>query len=474
MMDRDLPEREDDRLARLLLEGAIQLGEEEEEEPILPDWIEGIGFRAIAYVGRGGSGVVWKACNRQTGGLVALKLITFAGDLEEAHLRWLREAGLATKIESPNLLKVNAYGLSPDHRAGWLAMEWIEGASLDRILAREKQVPWEKVRDWAKQACSGLTLLHEAGLTHRDIKPGNLLLEEETGRLVISDFGLLSPIGERWLTRTLVVHATPGYASPECWRGEGDPGPKSDQYSLAATLWHLLAGYPPQGSFGALAGVPAQVEDALRKALSPDPSARYASVDAFWKALNRFALPGSRQLRRWLYLPLLLLPLIVSLVVLMLADRNQQEASIEYPQRFESPQLQIVDNREAYVTMEATLHEDGLARVKLVIDNRELVHGITTIAEITLLDKDGIVLHREVGNPLGVNGRLIPGSPPHRTEFINFRIEPSLLPRVSTMGFAVHSGAYRKANRHDVFKQALKKDLRRLKERAGRSVGGKK
>ncbi len=159
--------------------------------PEPPDWLSDEAFphALVRYVGRGGSGFVWQAERRDGGGSVALKLVSFKGD-RRVRLRWENECDTLSRVDHPNLVSLIDFGLAPDLDAGWVALEWIEGANLGTILANRGSLPVAEVVEFLQQVVSSLSALHDAGLLHRDIKPGNLLFEEASNRWVVADFGL--------------------------------------------------------------------------------------------------------------------------------------------------------------------------------------------------------------------------------------------------------------------------------------------
>lgn len=428
-----------------------------------PDWLAKavVDWEVRKFVGRGGAGFVWRVRGVQEKKPAALKVIPFRGDVEEARLRWLREARLLADLEDPNIVKIYDYGLAPDALSGWLVMEWMEGGSLDKRLEEAGRFEWGMVRPWALQACRGLEAIHTAGLVHRDIKPGNLLLDQEGERLVISDFGLLIPSGENWLTQTRMVNVTPGYAAPERWRNSVSSLPATDQYSLAATLWHLLSGELPLGAFGALPhGVPSGVEPVLRRALSPVSEARYSSVTLFRLALAKSDGPSLRWL--WRLVPLLTLLVVLVLGWLAFLSPRPTVPEYTYPRQFESEVLQVVPTRKGFANMKATLQENGDVLIVIHMENKDLLRGQTTIGEVCFVDEQGRVLSRLLSNPFGINGRLIPGAPSQRTEHFGGSVPSELLPRISDVNFYVHPGNWKMEDRHEVFKRSLREDLERI------------
>ena len=125
----------------------------------------------------------------------------------------------------------------------WLVMEYVDGPTLAEILADEGRLPPPRVAGIGAQLADALARAHERGIVHRDVKPGNVLLDRG-GRPKISDFGIARGHGDDQLTQTGFVTGTPGYLSPELARG-GDPDPASDVWALGATLYAAVEGQAP-------------------------------------------------------------------------------------------------------------------------------------------------------------------------------------------------------------------------------------
>jgi len=169
---------------------------------------------------------------------VAVKLLAdnLAGD-EELRQRFLREARLAARLSHPNV--VNVFDAGEDDGRPYIVMELVEGET----LAGRGRMPPEEARGLALQAARGLAHAHEAGLIHRDIKPGNLLLRPD-GTLKIADFGIARAAETTALTQAGTVLGTAAYLAPEQALGE-EVTPVADVYSLGAVLYELLTGRPP-------------------------------------------------------------------------------------------------------------------------------------------------------------------------------------------------------------------------------------
>ena len=193
-------------------------------------------------IGRGGRGTVWLARDNRLGRDVAIKQIgALPGESATETRRAMREARSAAALNHPNAVAV--YDVVDHEGAPWLVMEYVEGETLADVIAREGTLDPRRVADIGSQLASALSRAHERGIVHRDIKPGNVLIDR-SGRPKISDFGIARGLGDEALTQTGFVTGTPGYLSPELARGE-DPDAASDVWALGATLFAAVEGHPP-------------------------------------------------------------------------------------------------------------------------------------------------------------------------------------------------------------------------------------
>ena len=193
-------------------------------------------------IGRGGMGTVWLARDNRLGRDVAVKQIgALPGESANETRRAMREARSAAALNHPNAVAV--YDVVDHDGAPWLVMEYVEGETLADVIAREGALDPRRVADIGSQLASALSRAHERGIVHRDIKPGNVLIDR-AGTPKISDFGIARGLGDEALTQTGFVTGTPGYLSPELARGE-DPDVASDVWALGATLYGAVEGHPP-------------------------------------------------------------------------------------------------------------------------------------------------------------------------------------------------------------------------------------
>ncbi|WP_442785330.1 serine/threonine-protein kinase [Amycolatopsis sp. H20-H5] len=194
-------------------------------------------------------GVVWRAVDVRLERSVAIKQILPQPGVSEAERdnmrqRAMREAKNAARFQHPNAIVVfdiAEYGGDP-----CLVMEYLAGPSLSAILAAEGTLPLGRVAHIGEQVASALVAAHRAGIVHRDVKPGNILIDEH-GTAKITDFGISRAAGDMTLTQTGLIGGTPAYLAPELARGS-DPVPSSDVFALGATLYQALEGQTPYGN----------------------------------------------------------------------------------------------------------------------------------------------------------------------------------------------------------------------------------
>jgi len=209
-------------------------------------------FDVMRVLGRGGMGVVLEAFDSRLQRNVALKVLDpdLAGD-ELAKQRFCREARAAASISHEHVVAVHQVEKFGDGMA-YLVMQLISGESLEQRLQRETKLPFREIVRISMQAAQGLTAAHAQGLIHRDIKPGNILLEAPQDRVKLTDFGLARAAEDVKLTRTGFVSGTPLYMAPEQALGEASDH-RSDLFSLGAIMYEMCAGQPPFVGNSALA-----------------------------------------------------------------------------------------------------------------------------------------------------------------------------------------------------------------------------
>jgi len=199
-------------------------------------------YQVLRAIGRGGMGTVWLCRDEVLGRKVAVKQIGgLPGGSATETRRALREARSAAALNHPNAVAV--FDVVDHDGRPWLVMEYVEGQTLADEIMRDGHLSPERVADVGAQLAGALARAHERRIVHRDIKPGNVLIDK-AGRPKISDFGIARGQGDDQLTQIGFITGTPGYLSPELARG-GDPGPASDVWALGATLYAAVEGRGP-------------------------------------------------------------------------------------------------------------------------------------------------------------------------------------------------------------------------------------
>jgi hypothetical protein len=194
-------------------------------------------------------GAVWRATDELLNRTVAVKELLAAavpargGALEESRQRILREGRIGARLQHPHVISMFDVVVHED--SPWLVMEYLPSQSLAQRLAQDGSLPPLEVADIGRQVADGLAAAHKAGVVHRDIKPGNVLLGDD-GRVKLTDFGVSRAVDDVQLTRTGLIAGTPAFLAPEVARGQ-DPTAKSDVFALGATMYAAVEGHPPFG-----------------------------------------------------------------------------------------------------------------------------------------------------------------------------------------------------------------------------------
>jgi len=242
-------------------------------EAEVPDgeWYLG-NYEILDEIGRGGMGVIYRARQRHSRRIVAIKrVLSYQAESHETLARFRREAEAVASLDHPNILAIYEVSESEDGLP-FFSMKFAIGGSLQNALPVFRDKPRKCVELMAKVARS-VEYAHSRGVLHRDLKPGNILLDER-GEPLVSDFGLA-----RWLntntdlTKSLVTFGTAGYIAPEQAEGAAaDLTPAADVYSLGAILFGLLAGRPPFLGDNALSVIRQALEKPAPKLRSLAPS----------------------------------------------------------------------------------------------------------------------------------------------------------------------------------------------------------
>ncbi len=298
-------------------------------------------------LGRGGFGTVYRAIDTTLDRVVALKILhpqlTTDPDFLE---RFRNEARLVASLRSPHIVTIHELG-EVDGRV-FIAMEYLAGGSLKQRL-ESGPIPYPETVEIMRQVCDGLSVAHAKGLVHRDIKPGNILLDED-GRAVIADFGLARAVQ---LSSTSTSSSTggvgtPAYRAPELWRGKPPASPATDIYSLGCVLAEMLTGKVlfdgatpdeiitqhlvdgPNLNYPWLqVGLPSSVGEVLHKSLQRDPALRYTGSLDLIHDLSEITLGQEESQRK---------------VVVTVSERSQpdtEEKTGEQNQRNQNPWMLI-------------------------------------------------------------------------------------------------------------------------------------
>ena len=258
-------------------------------------------YRVDAIIATGGMSSVYRGLDLRLDRPVALKVMDsrYAGD-QQFLVRFQREARAVARLKDPGLVAVYDQGIDGQHP--FLVMELIEGGTLRELLRERGPMPPHAVAAVLTPILGGLAAAHRAGLVHRDIKPENVLISDD-GEVKIADFGLVRAVAEAKITSTSVILGTAAYLSPE-QVGTGDAGPGSDVYGVGILAYELLTGttpftgdsvlavayqrmdneVPPPSA--AIAGVPPQFDEMVRRATRRDPDDRYADAGVMGAALD--------------------------------------------------------------------------------------------------------------------------------------------------------------------------------------------
>ena len=253
-------------------------------------------YRLDSRLGAGGMSTVFLATDSVLERPVAVKLLAeHLAEDEDFVARFRREALSAARLQHPNIVQVFDSGQDPDSERHYIVMEYVDGPSCADLLREHKRLDVDETVHITRDACHGLDYAHRAGVVHRDVKPGNLLLARETNTIKLADFGIAKAAEQTRITQVGAVLGTAAYLSPEQARGE-EAGPASDIYSLGVCAYQLLTGRLPHeySSLTELAlkqqqdavepitsfrpEVPHELDEAIRLCLERDPGARYRSA----------------------------------------------------------------------------------------------------------------------------------------------------------------------------------------------------
>ncbi len=258
-----------------------------------PGVVLGGRYEIVQKLGEGGMGAVYKARDRELDRLVAVKVIRpeLAGR-EEILQRFKQELILARQVTHRNVIRI--FDLGQGEGLKFITMEYVEGQDLKTVLKQRRKLPPKEAARIIQQVCRALEAAHSEGVTHRDLKPPNIMLEEN-GRALVMDFGIARSVEMSGLTQTGMLVGTPEYMSPEQARGE-KVDTRSDLFSLGIIFYEMLTGNSPYHSETAMgtlfkrmqedavppikldASIPQALSDVVINCLARDPAQRYQSA----------------------------------------------------------------------------------------------------------------------------------------------------------------------------------------------------
>jgi len=263
-------------------------------------------YEILGELGRGAMGVVYKARDPQIDRIVALKTVPLRGQEPDAEteyrMRFMNEAKAAGRLHHPGIVAVFDVGEEPEHHDPYIVLEYVAGEALNRKLAREKKIPLPVALQFALEIAEALDYAHEQGVTHRDIKPGNILVTPD-GHPKIADFGI-AKLNLAHFTLPGKVLGTPAYMAPEQLAGEGADG-RSDLFSLAVILYTMVAGHSPfQGDSATTVcfkvanrepipasaldlSLPSELDAVIARGMQKDPAKRFQNGAEFAEAIRQ-------------------------------------------------------------------------------------------------------------------------------------------------------------------------------------------
>ena len=295
-------------------------------------------YRIEEEIGRGGMGVVYRAVDTRLGRAVAIKMLPPETTADADRLRrFVQEARAASALNHPNIVTI--FDIDEDAATTFIVMELVEGATLDRVLAR-RPLPVETALDYGAQIGAALEAAHAHGIVHRDVKPGNVMVTPD-GRIKVLDFGLakllerdpslttMTGVG----TRSGVIMGTAAYMSPEQAEGR-QVDARSDVFSFGAVLYEMLTGRRPfagNSDLGVITSIlrdqppslrsirselPGDAQAIVDRCLAKDPAARYAHAGDARSALDTLRAQLTRRPDTFWRRPAVIVPVVLVLAAI--------------------------------------------------------------------------------------------------------------------------------------------------------------
>src|SRR5215468_3809317 len=263
-------------------------------------------YKIVRGLGRGAMGIVYHAIDPSIGRPVAIKTIQLSQgrkpeEMERMRERLFREARSAGMLSHPGIVTI--YDVEQQGDLAYIAMEYVDGPTLDQVMNEPATMPPDKMFGILGQAAVALDYAHSKGIVHRDIKPANIMITKD-GTTKITDFGIAKITAAESLTMTNAIVGTPHYMSPEQVQGQPVDG-RSDQFSLAVIAYEMLTGEKPYTGehlttvvYKIVAEEPppahrlnpslnSGIESTLRKSLAKKPDARFRTCQEFIESLEK-------------------------------------------------------------------------------------------------------------------------------------------------------------------------------------------
>ncbi len=359
--------------------------------PVLP------GLKVLSKLGEGGMGTVYKALDERLGRTVAVKVLAghLAGD-KAFVTRFLREAQYLAKVRHDNLVTI--YDVVTAGATPYFVMEHVEGESLAEHLEARGRLPWNEAWRLLDPILAAVGAMHAAGLVHRDLKPGNILLDRE-GRPKVMDFGLAKGRSDAALTQEGIILGTPEYMAPE--QAKGDPvGSPADVYALGILAYQMVSGRLPFKGASTMAtlrmhcqeeapslvamapGLSPAVEAWIARAMAKDPRTRFRDAGEMRRAMAEGVKASGGSTTTSAARPLLRPPprgrkarlvgggailLIALLVLVAVKSRRRPPASPALPVAV----LSLEGETLRGILLGIVPTEEGGHRIRLRVDGRE-------------------------------------------------------------------------------------------------------
>jgi serine/threonine protein kinase len=356
-------------------------------------------------LGHGGMAVVFKATEVELRRPVALKVLPPGMLVTKASIeRFRREARMAAALDHPNIIPI--YRIGQAGGVFYIAMKYVEGRSLHGIIESQGALPLAAVLNAMRAATGALAYAHDRGIVHRDIKGGNILVDQD-GRVIVADFGLARATEDLALTATGAVLGTPPFMSPEQWGGENIT-PQSDQYALGVLAFQMLTSSVPfdtesladimRHHFFTLppevrsvrADVPEELLAVVNRALAKKPQDRFpttrdmlVAIEAipFTESDQRESAEALRQLARGTAIPRVKTGLLPPLPAIGTMELHAQQAQPRPQRRSFSP---ILASALAGLMVFVVGGVQSLARSSTHEERSEIAGTIPTIAQATV------------------------------------------------------------------------------------------